>query len=185
MEKIVLDEKSIVIGNLSKLSHVSNEKLKEHVLSNYSEQNRASSDSFNYLYNYYKLPYHLHIQWLKEYIQHFYSDKFNNIVLQSVLTTKDNLFFILEKNESLLSHKHIDEHDLIHSPDYTCIYNLSTGKTKSQITFEYNKGRDKQKKWRVELEPGKFIVFTSSLYFHINKNNNEEQNINLCFNYFI
>ena len=56
MEKIVLDEKSIVIGNLSKLSHVNNEKLKEHVLSNYNEQNRASNDSFNYLYNYYKLP---------------------------------------------------------------------------------------------------------------------------------
>jgi hypothetical protein len=50
MEKIVLDEKSIVIGNLSKLSHVNNEKLKEHVLSNYNEQNRASNDSFNYLY---------------------------------------------------------------------------------------------------------------------------------------
>jgi hypothetical protein len=94
MEKIVLDEKSVVIGNLSKLSHVNNEKLKEHVLSNYNEQNRASNDSFNYLYNYYKLPYHLHIQWLREYIQHFYSDKFNNIVLQSVFTTKDNLFFI-------------------------------------------------------------------------------------------
>jgi hypothetical protein len=103
MDKIVLDEKSIVVGNLSKLSHVDNEKLKEHVLSNYNEQNRASNDSFNYLYNYHKLPYHLHTQWLREYIQDFYSDKFENIVLMSVIPPKDNLFFVLEKNESLLS----------------------------------------------------------------------------------
>lgn len=183
MKKIVLDEKSVVIGNLSKLSHVNNDILKNHIFSNFNEQNRASNDIFNSLFNYHKLPYHLHVHWLKDYIRDFYAAEFENIVLYPVLNIKDNLFFILKKNESLISHTHIDEHDLKNSPDYTCIYNVFSGKTKSHIFFEYNKGRDKQKKWKIDLEPGKFVVFSSSLYFYINKNENEEEHINLCFNY--
>ena len=63
-EKKQLHELFVITGKLDDVSSVDINMLKNHVLSNWSLNNRVSDNDFKYEHDYSKVPYHQHIQWL-------------------------------------------------------------------------------------------------------------------------
>ena len=64
LEKKQLHELFVITGKLDDVSSVDINMLKNHVLSNWSLNNRVSDNDFKYEHDYSKVPYHQHIQWL-------------------------------------------------------------------------------------------------------------------------
>ena len=80
---------------------------------------------------------------------------------------------VVEKNQSINSHHHMDDYDIENTPDVSAIVVCKTGKEKSYVEFEYEHGRKRHHKHLVKLEPKKVIVFNSELRhsFLTNSNN--------------
>ena len=65
LSKKQLHELSIITGTIDDVSAVNIDMLKNHVLSNWTLNNRLADNDFKYEHDYSKVPYHQHLQWCR------------------------------------------------------------------------------------------------------------------------
>jgi len=182
MLKKQLHELFIITGDLdTKNSKVDINMLKNHVLSNWTLDNRVSDNDFEYLHEYCKVPYHQHIQWLQDYIRDHYRVEYSQTLVPAPQNSVTGI--IQQTGEKVNTHQHINNHDLNASPDLSALFCVSTGEKETSVTFNYSDGRRKDWSWRVPIKTGQFILFSSELNHYIGKNENKDFLINLSFMY--
>lgn len=180
LEKKQLHELFVMTGEVDNVSKVDINMLKNHVLSNWTLDNRVSDNDFSYLHDYCKVPYHQHLQWVQDYIRDHYRLDYGRTL---VLAPNGVAGIIQQTGEKINKHNHIDPFDLHGSPDISCLYCVSSGEKPTSITFDYDDGRRKNWSWRVPMKSGQFVLFSSELNHYITKNENKDFLINLSFKY--
>ena len=176
MKKILLSKKFIKYDFKPENLKVNNDDLKNHILSH--QHNIDENDCFNKYKNYINLNYFNQIQWLRDYFSEIYFVEYNTHLVH--LSTSA---IIINSKESILLHNHIDSWQLPNQPDVSAIYVVSQGDAQSNIVFEYDDNRFKDKKHKIPLENNKIIFFNSTLFHHITKNNNLTDTILLSIKY--
>jgi hypothetical protein len=86
-------------------------------------------------------------------------------------------------NESLGSHHHIDDWDYEGSPEISALYCLKERDVPSNVMFEYEFGRNKKRRWKVELKEDTLIIFSSYLRHSVTKNKNKDPIVALSFQF--
>ena len=110
---------------------------------------------------------------LNKYIIEFIQLKFhlglkNKKTWGNIFRPKENYFYSLE----------VDLNDLKNSPDYVCLYGVDV--KNCFINIHYDDNRNKGKQYRIELKNNMFVIFSSSNYFDII--NNQENDLNYIQN---
>lgn len=181
-EKLILSEQFCLKFKLPKASKVNLDVIENFVLSFYKEENRVRDPRYWYRADYHKLNYHQHTHWISDFITEAFSIKYNR---KPILTQRHGGIsaIIQQTGEQINSHNHVDEWDLNHSPDISALFTVSKLTEPVFLVFEYDNGRHKYNRFKVPLEQGYGIIFSSSLNHHITKNNNKDLLINLNMNY--
>jgi len=179
-ERLTLDKTCITWGKLPSISHIDNNKVKNHILKNKNNLERLSSNEFEPYYQYYKQVYTKELTWLTEYIMQNYTAAF-----VKPLELFECVFLIQEPNQTIRTHHHQVSPNQKDNPDLSVLYSVNLGKEKTRLFFEYDKGRFKNCSDYIDLETGKFIIFNSNLNHYIEQNKNDESNlyISLHFQY--
>lgn len=181
-EKLILSEQFCLKFKLPKASKVNLDVIENFVLSFYKEENRVRDPRYWYRADYHKLNYHQHTHWISDFINEAFKLKYNR---KPILTQRHGGIsaIIQQTGEQINSHNHVDEWDLNHSPDISALFTVSKLTEPVFLVFEYDNGRHKYNRFKVPLEQGYGIIFSSSLNHHITKNNNKDLLINLNMNY--
>tara|TARA_B100000287_G_C20245975_1_gene628061 strand:+ start:92 stop:640 length:549 start_codon:yes stop_codon:yes gene_type:complete len=167
--KKVLVDQSIYTTTIPKVLPINFDKLNINILENYYYKNKLNLNQFSYLKDYYRLEFDQQIRWLSDFIKDHYGMYYEKRVVPVA-----HAGIVVEKNQSINSHHHIDEYDLDNSPDLSSIIVCKTGNEKSYVEFEYEYGRKRHHKHLVKLEPKKVIVFNSELRHSFLTNINHE-----------
>jgi len=168
-KKKTLVDQSIYTTTIPKVLPINFDKLNINILENYYYKNKLNPHQFSYLKDYYRLEFDQQVRWLSDFIVDHYGVHYNCKVVPLAHSG-----IVVEKNQSINSHIHIDDYDLNNSPDISAIIVCKTGKEKSYVEFEYEQGRKRHHKHLVELEPKKVIVFNSELRHSFLTNINHE-----------
>ena len=168
-KKKTLVDQSIYTTTIPKVLPINFDKLNINILENYDYKNKLNPHQFSYLKDYYRLEFDQQVRWLSDFIVDHYGVHYNCKVVPLAHSG-----IVVEKNQSINSHIHIDDYDLNNSPDISAIIVCKTGKEKSYVEFEYEQGRKRHHKHLVELEPKKVIVFNSELRHSFLTNINHE-----------
>lgn len=181
-EKLILSEQFCLKFKLPNASKVNLDVIENFVLSFYKEENRVRDPRYWYRADYHKLNYHQHTHWISDFITESFSIQYNR---KPILTQRHGGIsaIIQQTGEQINSHNHVDEWDLNHSPDISALFTVSKLTEPVFLVFEYDNGRHKYNRFKVPLEQGYGIIFSSSLNHHITKNNNKDLLINLNMNY--
>ena len=181
-EKLILSEQFCLKFKLPNASKVNLDVIENFVLSFYKEENRVRDPRYWYRADYHKLNYHQHTHWISDFINEAFKLKYNR---KPILTQRHGGIsaIIQQTGEQINSHNHVDEWDLNHSPDISALFTVSKLTEPVFLVFEYDNGRHKYNRFKVPLEQGYGIIFSSSLNHHITKNNNKDLLINLNMNY--
>lgn len=181
-EKLILSEQFCLKFKLPNASKVNLDVIENFVLSFYKEENRVRDPRYWYRADYHKLNYHQHTHWISDFINEAFKLKYNR---KPILTQRHGGIsaIIQQTGEQINSHNHIDEWDLNESPDISALFTVSKLTEPVFLVFEYDNGRHKYNRFKVPLEQGYGIIFSSSLNHHITKNNNKDLLINLNMNY--
>ena len=168
-KKKTLVDQSIYTTTIPKVLPINFDELNINILENYYYKNKLNPHQFSYLKDYYRLEFDQQVRWLSDFIVDHYGVHYNCKVVPLAHSG-----IVVEKNQSINSHIHIDDYDLNNSPDISAIIVCKTGKEKSYVEFEYEQGRKRHHKHLVELEPKKVIVFNSELRHSFLTNINHE-----------
>ena len=181
MEKHRLTESFIITGKIDKVSSVDTRLIKNHILSNFSLDNRYDDKQYWYMNDYVQVPYHQHIQWTQDWFRDHYRLEHDQTLIP---TPVDSIRGIVQQtNENVNTHHNVKDTILEESPEVDCLYTVSTGKKPSYIVFEYDYGRIKHRRWKVPLVQDQFILFSSHLNRYITKNENKDFLINLSLHF--
>ena len=181
LEKNKLTESFFIRGKIDKVSKVNLKLIKNHILSNFTLQNRYDDNQYWYMKDYVKIPYHQHIQWVTDWLRDHYKLKYDFTLVN---TPKDSIRAIVQQtNEQINTHHNVKDWHLADSPEVDCLFTLSTGEKKSFVVFEYDDGRNKQRKLKVPLVQDEFILFSSHINRYITKNENKDLLINLSLHF--
>ena len=110
--------------------------------------------------------------YLREHINLVY-----NIPLINMLTTG----FMFKPNESNFPEYENNKVDLRNSPDYVMLYGVNVENCSIRIYYDDN--RRAGRSWDIELKNNKFIMFPSTLVYHISNNQKEKLNFILKTTY--
>ena len=110
--------------------------------------------------------------YLREHINLVY-----NIPLINMLTTG----FMFKPNESNFPEYENNKVDLRNSPDYVMLYGVDLQNCDVRIYYDDN--RRAGKSWDIKLENNKFIMFPSTLIYHITNNQKNKLNFILKTTY--
>jgi len=177
-DKVVLTEQSIIIGSIPKLLKFDKDSIKINLLKNYSNNNYQSFDEFNYHKDYLTIDYHQHITWISDFIADNYTLNYKKSLVQNSLSG-----IVLFPGQSINYHHHVDDYDIHHSNDITCVYNLEAQKDSSSIVFEYQQGRKRHAKYKQPLETNKYIIFNSELNHSYTINKSDKPIFAICWNF--
>jgi len=83
----------------------------------------------------------------------------------------------------VLFRSEVNRFDLKSSPDWICLYGVEIDPGTCTIVIKYDDNRKKDKKWRVNLENNKFVMFPATLEYYIENKNNSYLNYIQTFNY--
>ena len=97
------------------------------------------------------------------------------------LINKETWGNIYKPQETTIPLLNIDPVDLRNSPDFTLLYGVKVKDCMIRIHFEDN--RRKGRSWDIELKNNKFIMFPSTLVYHISNNQKEKLNFILKTTY--
>jgi|13_taG_2_1085334.scaffolds.fasta_scaffold16348_3 hypothetical protein len=81
-----------------------------------------------------------------------------------------------EKNEISKPMLEVNPFNLKASPDWVCLYGVEIDPGSCKIIITYNDNRKKGKKWIVDLETNKFVMFPATLEYYIENKNNSYLN---------
>ena len=181
LKKQTLTESFIITGELDKVSKVDTKMIKNHILSNFSLENRYDDKQYWYMKDYVKVPYHQHIQWTQDWMRDHYRLEYGRTF---VPTPVDSIRGIIQQTgENVNTHNNVKEWHLNDSPEVDVLYTVSTGKKQSYVVFEYDDGRNKHRRWKMPLVKNKFIMFSSNLNHYITENNNKDFLVNLSLHF--
>ena len=110
--------------------------------------------------------------YLREHINLVY-----NIPLINMLTTG----FMFKPNESNFPEYENNKVDLRNSPDYVMLYGVDLENTNVRIYYDDN--RRAGRSWDISLENNKFVMFPSTLIYHISNNQKDKLNFILKTTY--
>ena len=100
-----------------------------------------------------------------------------NFTLVNKLTTG----FMFKPNESNFPDSENDKVDLRNSPDYVMLYGVDLEYTNVRIYYDDN--RRAGRSWDINLQNNKFIMFPSTLIYHISNNQKDKLNFILKTTY--
>ena len=89
--------------------------------------------------------------------------------------------FMFKQNESNLPECENNKVDLRNSPDYVMLYGVDLENTNVRIYYDDN--RRAGRSWDIKLENNKFIIFPSTLIYHISNNQQNKLNFILKITY--
>ena len=154
MQHNILSHKIVIQGLLDKSLEVSNDELKNHIL---SIQNPQKIKDYHYKYTDHTKIFNLQ-QYFRENIGAYY---------KLSLVEKDFNFVSLNSNEETSFMYDIDLTDLPNSIDYHMIYCLNAEDVKTNLILQYDDGRYLNKEYAVLLKPRHFIFFSSDIRYKI------------------
>ena len=181
MEKHRLTESFIITGKIDKVSSVDTRLIKNHILSNFSLDNRYDDKQYWYMNDYVQVPYHQHIQWTQDWLRDHYRLEHGQTLVPTPIESIRGI--IQQTGENVNTHHNVKDTILEESPEVDCLYTVSTGKKPSYVVFEYDDGRQKHRRWKVPLVQDQFILFSSHLNHYITKNENKDFLINLSLHF--
>ena len=168
MQKVVLSEVSLVHGEVKtpKGFEIDRVKIKDGIITSFIKQDRISKNDKNYSYQDYKVPFCLPLQWLKDYLRdHFRLEQ------NKTLIPKLDFGIILDKRQQSHNRNLVEPLDLLHAPDYTCVYGVDIDDEEQlEVVIHYNDNRRVNRTWHVPLQNNKFIIFPSMQRFYISEN---------------
>jgi len=181
LEKHRLTESFFIEGKLDDVSAVNTRLIKNHILSNFSMANRYKDDQYWYMKEYLKVPYHQHIQWTQDWLRDHYRVEHNRTLIP---TPADSIRGIIQQTgEQVNTHNNVKDWHLAESPEVTCLFTVGTGPRESKVLFEYDDGRNRHRRWSVNLKQDHFILFSSHLNHSITKNDNKDFLVNLYLDF--
>ncbi len=180
MEKHTLTESFFIKGKIDKVSSINTKLVKNHILPNFSLTNRYDDPQYWFMKDYVKVPYHQHIQWIQDYLRDHYRLEYNSTLIPTVDGIRG---IVLQTGETVNTHNNVKEWHLNDSPEIDCLLNVANGKKTQSIVFEYDDGRNKHRRWRVPIETGEFILFSSHLNRYITINENKDFSVNLSLHF--
>ena len=142
MNKLTLSEQALYYGIVKMPKHweIDGTELAHHILhSNLINEKLQFSKTYDKLNTY--VIEHLYVKYKLQLINR---DTWGNI-------------YVPNEKTDLLSN--VNPLDLIHSPDYTCLYGINTVNCNVKIYYDDNKRKNKW--WNIELKPNMFIMFPS------------------------
>ena len=178
MLKKVLSEQFIITHKVSDLLKINKKNLIANTIRNYVLEKRLSDEKWYSDYHYVELQDHQHLAWIHDYIRDHYRVEYQET---PILVKKGGV--VLLSNENLGSHHHIDEWNYEQSPEISVLYCLKEREKPSTVIFEYEFGRNKKRRWRVDLKEDTLIIFSSHLRHSITKNFNKDPIVALSFQF--
>ena len=154
MQHKLLSHKIVIQGLLDKSLEVSNDELKNHIL---SIENPQKVKEHHYKYTDHTKIYHLQ-QYFRENLGSYY---------QLSLVEKDFNFVSLKSNEETNFMYDINLNDLPNSIDYHLLYCLDAEEKKANLMLQYDDGRYLNQSYDVLLKPKHFILFSSDIRYKI------------------
>jgi hypothetical protein len=177
-ERTILTKSFVTTGELPSISHIDDEKLKNHILKNKNNLQRVSENPFEPYYLYHKQIFTKELTWFVEYILQNW-----NTAYQTSLELFECVFLIQEPNQFIRTHHHQLAPNQKDNPDISVLYPVSLGKEKTRIFYNYDNHRFKNCSYSYELKQRNFHIFNSDLTHYIEQNNNDEPNIFLSVHY--
>ena len=177
-DKKVLSEQFVITHKISDLLKVDKKNLITNAIRNYVLEKRLNDEDWYADYNYVKIDDHQHISWIHDYFRDHYRGEYGHT---PIIVKRGGL--VLMSNESLGSHHHIDDWDYEGSPEISALYCLKERDVPSNVMFEYEFGRNKKRRWKVELKEDTLIIFSSYLRHSVTKNKNKDPIVALSFQF--
>ena len=182
--KRLLSETFLVTGKVDKVSKVNYDTIKSHILSHHKKENYLSDNPVFYKKDHFKIGYHQHIQWVSDYIRDMFNIEYKKYLHTLNKNYEDNISaIVLQPNQSLITHNHINPYDLDCSPDVSCYLNLTEDENLPKLVFEYDDHRKKELRLIQKLFKNKFVLFSSSLNHYTMSNETDKDIILLCLKY--
>jgi len=167
MKKVVLSEIDIITGTIDcpKGFEINRDKIKNDIITSYINQERISNNEKNYSYNDYKVPFSQPLQWFKDYLRDHFKLEHNK-----TLIPKLDFGIILEKKQKSHTRNLVEPLDLLHAPDYTCIYGVDIDDEEQlEVVILYDDNRRVNRTWHLPLQNNGYIIFPSTQRFFINE----------------
>lgn len=169
MQHKLLSHKIVIEGSLDKSLKVSNNELKNHIL---SIENPQKIKDYHFKYTDHTKIFHLQ-QYFRENVGAYY-------LLN--LVEKDFSFISIKSNEETNFMYDIDFNDLPNSIDYHLLYCLDADEKNYNLILQYNDGRYLNSEYKVKLKPKHFILFSSDIRYKI-INRTENKSLFLHYTY--
>jgi len=168
MQKVVLSEIDCISGLIEspKGFEIDRDRIKNDIIKSYVNQERISNKERDFSYNDYKVPFSQPLQWYKDYLRDHFRVEHNK-----TLIPKLDFGIVLDKNQNTFSRNLVEPLDLLHAPDYTCIYGVDVDDEEQlEVVIHYDDNRRVNRTWHVPLLNNKFIIFPSMQRFFIKGN---------------
>jgi len=178
-KKHLLSEHFLIEGFIVKELKINPEEIKSHILNHYNEKYQSGKgDIFSKFNQYYDIGYHQHIHWIQDHLKDHYKATYD-----WGLVVNDTKAVIQKQNEMVNTHNHLTVFDLNGSPDVSMLYTLQSGEENSFVIFDYDDGRKKERQFKIELVPNKFVLFSSHIPHRITENKNKDLMINISYKF--
>ena len=167
MKKVVLSEIDLTIGKIDspKGFEIDREKIKNDIITSYINQKRISNNKKDYSYYDYEVPFSQPLQWYQDYLRDHFKLQYNK-----TLIPKQNIGLVIEKDKRSFTRNLIEPLDLLHAPDYTCIYGVDIDEEEElELVILYDDNRRVNRTWHLTLQNNEFIIFPSVQKFFINE----------------
>lgn len=182
-EKNVFNEKFLIHGMLDQQSKVNLDLVKNHILINFMKKNIYQDDQYWYMSDYFKIPYHQHIQWIQDWFRdHYFAEYGQSLIPTSVDSIRGQ---VIQSGESVNSHHNVKDTKLDQSPDVDVLFCLAAGSEKelSNCVFEFDNGRQKHRRWKVDMRPKRFFMFSSEIPRYVTRNKSKDFIVNLSLHF--
>ena len=177
-KKTVLSEQFVITHKVADIFKIDEKLISQNCLTNHFLGNKVSDEEWYDDNNYCKVSDHQHLAWMHDYIRDHYRGEYGHT---PVLIRRHGL--VIENNNNIGSHHHIDDWDYENSPEISVLWCLTDRKLKNDIMFEYEFGRNKKRRWKDTLNEDVLIIFPSYLRHRITKNLNKDPIVALSFQF--
>jgi|TARA_R100000406_G_scaffold84155_1_gene66994 hypothetical protein len=172
MFKKVISEIDIISGTVDspKGFEIDRKKIKNDIFDSFINKKRISNNERDFAYTDYQVPFSQPLQWLKDYLRdHF------KLEHSKTLIPKLDFGIILETKQQSHNRNLVEPLDLLHAPDYTCVYGVDIDDEEQlEVVIHYDDNRRVNRTWHVSLKNNKFIIFPSMQRFYITENKSKK-----------
>lgn len=168
MKKQVVSEIDIVSGTIDspKGFEIDRGKIKNDIINSFINQKRISDNKKDFAYTDYQVPFSQPLQWLKDYLRDHFQVEYGK-----TLIPKLDFGIVLDKKNQSHNRNLIEPLDLLHSPDYSCVYGVDIDdKEQLEVVIHYDDNRRANRTWHIPLHNNKFIIFPSMQRFFVTEN---------------